>query len=160
MSTIWYMARAILGGAAVVLTAVVLKKIFGEKKEPNPLGQIKVADLINDAVWAKDDVVELVADVLPLINTDLKLLREKGVTEVNAIKGVALSDFIKQNQKENNLYNDITNDDLNVIQNSVIIIAVNKDEDLIKAQMIRSQFGISNNLKDQFNGKDMLKIKL
>ena len=159
MSSIWYFARAILGGAAVVLTAVVLKKIFGTKTDPNPFNQIKVTDLISNAIWAKDDVVEMSDDILPLINNDLESFKQNGATEVYVIKGVALSDFVKQNQKEG-LYNDITSDDLNVIQNGIILIAMSESGNVVKAQMIRSQFGISNNLKKQFKNNELIKVKL
>ena len=167
--SIWYFARAILGGTAVVLTFAALKKALEKGSSSSNLTQdddgdifpkdFKASELISKALWAKGDVLELADDVVPWINNGMENFKRNGATEVFIVKGVALSDFVKQRQEEG-YDKEITSDDLNVIQNSTIQIVINDKGKLIVAQMIRAQFGISNDSDKQFQGKKMIKVKL
>lgn len=167
--SIWYFARAILGGTAVVLTFAALKKALEKGSSSSNLTQdddgdifpkdFKASELISKALWAKGDVLELADDVVPWINNGMENFKRNGATEVFIVKGVALSDFVKQRQEEG-YDKEITSDDLNVIQNSTIQIVINDKGKLIVAQMIRAQFGISNDSDKQFQGQKMIKVKL
>lgn len=161
MSSIWYFARAILGGAAVVLTFTALKRFLEkETHTPHPTGNpLDTSELIKNAAWAKGDVIEFSDDIVPWINDNLETIRRQGAKKVFVAKGVALSDFVKQSQK-NGVYDEISSDDKNAIQNSIILIAMNSKDDVVAAQMIRSQFGISNETDKKFNGESLINVEL
>lgn len=161
MSSIWYFTRAILGGVAVVLAFTALKK-FLEKGIHTPANHdnpLNTAELIMNAVWAKSDVIDFSDDIVPWINNNLETISKQDAQKVLVVKGVALSDFVKQSQK-NGSYEDISSDDKNAIQNSVILIAMNSKDAVVTAQMIRSHFGISNETDKKFNGESLINVKL
>ena len=118
-----------------------------------------VAALIYAAIWAVGAVIEIAADILKWINDGLESLMDSGATEVNAVQGQALAEFIKQNQATGK-YTEVTLEQLNAMNNSVIILAVQNDGIVIDEQMIRSTGGLSENAKNQFQGQPVLKIKI
>ena len=118
-----------------------------------------IVGLIAAAIWAVAFVIDLVTDVLGWINDKLEGLLNDGATEVNTIKGSALSDFIQQNQKQGR-YTQISLSDLNAMRNSVVNVAMDKNGAIIDDQMIRSKGGLSSQSNAQFQGEPMLKIKI
>lgn len=118
-----------------------------------------IVGLIAAAIWAVAFVIDLVTDVLGWINDKLEELLDDGATEVNTIKGSALSDFIQQNQKEGR-YTEISLSDLNAMRNSVVNVAMNNKGAIIDDQMIRSNGGLSSQSNEQFRGEPMLRIKI
>lgn len=118
-----------------------------------------IVGLIAAAIWAVAFVIDLVTDVLGWINDKLEELLDDGATEVNTIKGSALSDFIQQNQKQGR-YTEISLSDLNAMRNSVVNVAMDNNGAIIDDQMIRSNGGLSSQSNAQFRGEPMLKIKI
>lgn len=118
-----------------------------------------IVGLIAAAIWAVAFVIDLVTDVLGWINDKLEELLNDGATEVNTIKGSALSVFIQQNQKQGR-YTEISLSDLNAMRNSVVNVAMDKNGAIIDDQMIRSKGGLSSQSNAQFQGEPMLKIKI
>ena len=118
-----------------------------------------IVGLIAAAIWAVAFVIDLVTDVLGWINNKLEELLDDGATEVNIIKGSALSDFIQQNQQQRR-YTAISFSDLNAMHNSVINVAMDNGGDIIDDQMIRSNGGLSSLSNAQFRGEPILKIKI
>lgn len=118
-----------------------------------------IVGLIAAAIWAVSFVIDLVTDVLGWINDKLEELLDDGATEVNTIKGSALSDFIQQNQKQGR-YTEISLSDLNAMRNSVVNVAMDNNGAIIDDQMIRSNGGLSSQSNAQFRGEPMLKIKI
>ena len=118
-----------------------------------------IVSLIAAAIWAVSFVVDLITDVLGWINDKLEELLDDGATEVNTIKGSALSDFIQQNQRQGR-YSEISLSDLNAMRNSVVNVAMDNNGAIIDDQMIRSNGGLSSQLNAQFRGEPMLKIKI
>lgn len=115
--------------------------------------------LISSSKWSLGTNIELVEDILGWINDNLEGLTCNGTTEVNAIKGEALNEFIKDNQQEGR-YQEISNLVLNTLLNSVIIVALDENGDITNDQMIRSKEGLSSQSLVQFNGQPILKIKI
>lgn len=118
-----------------------------------------IVGLIAAAIWAVAFVIDLATDVLGWINDKLEELLEDGATEVNTIKGSALSDFIQQNQKQGR-YTEISLSDLNAMRNSVVNVAMDNKGAIIDDQMILSDGGLSSQSNAQFRGEPMLKIKI
>ena len=118
-----------------------------------------IVGLIAAAIWAVAFVIDLVTDVLGWINDKLEKLLDDGATEVNTIKGSALSDFIQQNQQQGR-YTEISLSDLNAMRNSVVNVAMDNRGAIIDDQMIRSNGGLSSQSNAQFRGEPMLKIKI
>lgn len=118
-----------------------------------------IVGLIAAAIWAVAFVIDLVTDILGWINDKLEELLDDGATEVNTIKGSALSDFIQQNQKQGR-YTEISLNDLNAMRNSVVNVAMDNNGAIIDDQMIRSNGGLSSQSNAQFRGEPMLKIKI
>jgi hypothetical protein len=118
-----------------------------------------IAGLIAAAIWAVGFVIDLVTDILSWINGRLEELLRAGATEADTIKGSALSDFIKQNQALGR-YTEISLNDLNAMQNSVVNVAIDSRGAIIDDQMIRSNGGLSSKTNAQFRGEPMLKIKI
>lgn len=118
-----------------------------------------IVSLIAAAIWAVSFVVDLITDVLGWINDKLEELLDDGATEVNTIKGSALSDFIQQNQRQGR-YSEISLSDLNAMRNSVVNVAMDNNGAIIDDQMIRSNGGLSSQLNAQFRGEPVLKIKI
>lgn len=118
-----------------------------------------IAGLISAAIWAVNFVIDLVTDVLGWINDKLEEFQKVGTSEVNTIRGDALSDFIKQNQAAGR-YTQISINDLNAMRNSVVNVAMDKDGNITDDQMIRSKGGLSSKLEAQFNNQPILKIKI
>lgn len=115
--------------------------------------------LISSSKWSWGTNIELVEDILGWINDNLEELKDNGTIEVNAIKGEALNEFIKDNQQEGK-YQEISNAVLNSLLNSVVIVALDENGDITEDQMIRSKEGLSPQLLIQFNGQPILKIKI
>lgn len=118
-----------------------------------------IVGLIAAAIWAVAFVIDLVTDVLGWINDKLEELLNDGATEVNVIKGNALSDFIQQNKKQGR-YTEISLNDLNALRNSVVNVAMNNNGAIIDDQMIRSRDGLSSQSNAQFKGEQILKVKI
>lgn len=118
-----------------------------------------VAKLIEEAIWAVGFVIDMVTDILSWINGKLEELLEDGATEVDTVQGQALAEFIKQNQQTGK-YTEVSLEQLNAMNNSVINIALNDQGEVIDVQMIRSNGGISSSTAAQFKGQPVLKIKL
>lgn len=118
-----------------------------------------IAGLIYAAIWAVSFVIDLVTDILGWINDKLEALLDDGTTEVNTIQGGALSEFIKQNQAAGK-YTEISLNDLNAMQNSVVNVAMDAQGNITDDQMIRSNGGLSSQSQAQFNGQPILKIKI
>lgn len=118
-----------------------------------------IAGLIYAAIWAVSFVIDLVTDILGWINDKLEELLGEDTTEVNAIQGGALSDFIRQNQAAGR-YTEISLNDLNAMRNSVVNVAMDEHGNITDDQMIRSNGGLSSQSKAQFNGQPILKIKI
>ncbi|MCH5176041.1 MAG: hypothetical protein J1F40_09150 [Prevotellaceae bacterium] len=118
-----------------------------------------IVGLIAAAIWAIAFVIDLVTDVLGWINDRIEELLDEGATEVNTIKGSALSDFIKQNQAQGR-YTEISLNDLNAMRNSVVNVAMNNNGEIIDDQMIRSNGGLSSQANEQFRGEPILKIRI
>ena len=118
-----------------------------------------IVGLIAAAIWAIAFVIDLVTDVLGWINDRIEELLDEGATEVNTIKGSALSDFIKQNQAQGR-YTEISLNDLNAMRNSFVNVAMNNNGEIIDDQMIRSNGGLSSQANEQFRGEPILKIRI
>ncbi len=118
-----------------------------------------IVSLIIAAIWAVSFVIDLVTDILGWINNKLEELLDEGTTEVNAIQGCALSEFIKQNQAAGR-YTEISLNDLNAMRNSVVNVAMDQNGNITDDQMIRSNGGLSSQSQAQFNGQPILKIKI
>ncbi len=117
-----------------------------------------IGALIATAIYAIGAVIELAVDVLGWINGCLEELIDDGATEVNVVMGSAIGDFIRINQAQGN-YTEITLSQLQAMDNSVINVANNNTE-VQRTQMIRSDNGVSENTRRQFNGKDVMKVKI
>lgn len=117
-----------------------------------------IGALIAAAIWAVGFVIEMATDILSWINGKLESLLNQGATEVQAIRGDALADFIKQNQATGQ-YTAISLSQLNAMNNSVINVAMG-DNRIIDDQMIRSDRGLSSEAKAQFKGQPQMKIKI
>lgn len=118
-----------------------------------------IVGLIAAAIWAVAFVIDLVTDILGWINDRLEELLNDGATEVNTIKGSALSDFIKQNQAQGR-YTEISLNELNAMQKSVVNVAMDDNGAIIDDQMIRSNGGLSSQSNAKFRGEPILKIKI
>ena len=82
----------------------------------------------------------------------------RGANEVDVVRGDALADFIKQNQATGK-YKEVSLENLNVLNNSVINVAMNSNV-VVDNQMIRSNGGLSSAAESQFKGQPTLKIKI
>lgn len=115
--------------------------------------------LISSSKWSLGTNIELTEDILGWISDNLEELTDNGTIEVNAIKGEALNEFIKDNQQEGK-YQKISNMVLNALFNSVVIVALNECGDITSNQLIRSKEGLSPQSLTQFNGQPILTIKI
>lgn len=118
-----------------------------------------IAGLIYAAIWAAGFVIDLVTDIFGWINDKLEAFLHDGTTEVNTIRGGALSGFIKQNQAAGK-YTEISLKDLNAMRNSVVNVAMDAQGNITDDQMIRSNGGLSSQSQAKFNGQPILKIKI
>lgn len=118
-----------------------------------------IAGLIYAAIWAVGFVIDIITDILGWINNKLEELLGEGTTEVNTLDGRALSEFIKQNQAAGR-YTEISLNELNAMHNSVVNVAMDENGNITDDQMIRSNGGLSDKTKAQFNGQPILKIKI
>lgn len=118
-----------------------------------------IVGLIAAAIWAVAFVIDLLTDILGWINDKLEELLDDGATEVNSIRGDALSDFIQQN-KAMGRYTEISLHDLNIMRNSVVNVAMDDNGAIINDQMIRSNGGLSAQSKTQFNGQPIFTVKI
>lgn len=115
--------------------------------------------LIDNSISIEDFMIDMGNDILPWLNGNINDLRADGGTEVDIINGHELSNFIRQHQ-ETGSYIEVTSDQLDAINTSIIIVALNENGDLISNQMIRSNGGITSDTLSQFCGKPVLKIIL
>lgn len=133
----------------------------GEKKDTDEMDDETSAQciqkLVLSAIWAVGNTIELVTDILGWINDNLEDLINDSTTEVNTIQGVAISEFIKQNQAAGR-YTEISQSDMNVMRNSVVNVAMNAQGNITDEQMIRSNKGLSDQLQAQFQDQPILKI--
>ena len=118
-----------------------------------------IGALIYAAIWAVGFVIDMVTDILSWINGKLEELLEDGATEVDTVQGQALAEFIKQNQQTGK-YTEVSLEQLNAMNNSVINIALNGQGEVVDDQMIRSNGGMSSSTAAQFKGQPVLKIKI
>ena len=118
-----------------------------------------IVGLIAAAIWAVAFVIDLLTDILGWINDKLEELLDDGATEVNTIRGDALSDFIQQN-KAMGRYTEISLHDLNIMRNSVVNVAMDDNGAIINDQMIKSRDGLSPQTKSQFNGQPIYTVKI
>ncbi len=117
-----------------------------------------IDSLTIEAIWAVGFVIEMVSDILSWINGKLEGLLNRGANEVDVVRGDALADFIKQNQATGK-YKEVSLENLNVLNNSVINVAMNSNV-VVDNQMIRSNGGLSSAAESQFKGQPTLKIKI
>lgn len=115
--------------------------------------------LISSSKWSLGTKIELDEDILGWINDNVEELIDNGTIEVNAIKGEALNEFIKDNQQEGK-YPELSNVNLDSLLDSVVIVALDENGDITDNQMIRSKEGLSPQSLDKFNGQPILKIKI
>lgn len=153
---------AIAGSIACLVYHEIKSKRVSEKIANG--GEIELKDcdiminMINSAIWAVGSVIDIFTDILPWINGKLEYLLCNGVEEVNVIDGDAFVGFIKQNQAA---YIEISLEQLNAMENSVINVAMNNmSGNVVDSQMIRSQDGLSDATKAIFKGQPTLKIKI
>lgn len=118
-----------------------------------------IVGLIAAAIWAVAFVIDLLTDILGWINDKLEELLDDGATEVNSIRGDALSDFIQQNKAMGH-YTEISLHDLNIMRNSVVNVAMDDNGAIINDQMIKSRDGLSPQTKSQFNGQPIFTVKI
>lgn len=118
-----------------------------------------LSQMLTSGKWAIGEEIELVEDVLGWINDNLEELTSKDIIEVNVINGVALSDFIKDNQQDER-YKDISFFVLYSLINSVILVAIDKNGNIADDMLIRSNEGLSEQTLVEFHGQPILKIKI
>lgn len=118
-----------------------------------------IGALIYAAIWAVGFLIDMATDILSWINGKLEELLDDGATEVDTVQGQALAEFIKQNQQTGK-YTEVTLEQLNAMNNSVINIALDGQGQVVDDQMIRSNGGMSSKTASQFNGQPVLKIKI
>lgn len=118
-----------------------------------------IGALIYAAIWAVGFLIDMATDILSWINGKLEDLLNDGATEVDTVQGQALAEFIKQNQQTGK-YTEVTLEQLNAMNNSVINIALDGQGQVVDDQMIRSNGGMSSKTASQFNGQPVLKIKI
>lgn len=118
-----------------------------------------IGALIYAAIWAIGFVIDILTDILSWINNKLDSLLDSTAEEVNVVRGDALADFIKQNQATGK-YTEISLEQLNAMNNSVINVAMDRSGNIIDDQMIRSRGGLSEQTSSTFNGQPTLKIKI
>lgn len=118
-----------------------------------------IAALIGAAIWAIGFFIDLMTDIISWINDKLEDLLNDGATEVNVVSGTLLADYIRKAKQEGN-YSSIPLSEVNTLKNSVINVAMNNSGNIIDDQMIRSEGGLSNTAKGQFNGKTLFTVKL
>lgn len=115
--------------------------------------------LISSSKWSLGMNIELVEDILGWINDNLEELTANGTIEVNAIKGDALNEFIKDNQQKGK-YKEISQMVLSSLLNSVVIVALDEYGNITVDQMIRSRAGLSAESLEKFQGQPILRIKI
>ncbi len=118
-----------------------------------------IAAVIAAAIWAVGFLIDMVSDILEWINEKLESLLSDDAEEVDVVRGDALADFIKDG-KRNGKYTEITLDQLNAMNKSVINVAMDENGEIVDDQMIRSNGGLSQQAAAQFRGQPTLKIKI
>jgi len=115
--------------------------------------------LIENAIWSVDFLIDMASDILEWINKKLESLLSNDAEAVDIVIGDALADFINEG-KRNDQYTEITQDQLNAINKSVINVAMNGNNEIVDNQMIRSNGGLSQQAAAQFRGQPILKINI
>ncbi len=115
--------------------------------------------LITSANWSSGERIDLVNDIMGWINDNLEELTDNNAIEVNVIQGDALSDFIKDNQQKDQ-YKEISQFALNTLLKSMILVATDKNGNIINDLMIRSNGGLSEQSLMEFHDQPILKIKI
>ncbi len=118
-----------------------------------------IVAFILGAIWAVGFFIDMLSDILEWINNRIESMLTKGVSDVTVVKGSALADFIKT-EKQSGKYPEISLDQLNAMNKSVINIVTDKNGKIIDDQMIRSNGGLSQSADAQFNGQPILSIKI
>lgn len=98
-------------------------------------------------------------DVVEWTKGNMEELQENGITEINIILGDSLAMFIINNQRRH-LYLQVSDTDIETLRNAIVLVAMDKNNKIIKDQLIRSSKGISETLINLFKCKEILKIKL
>lgn len=109
-----------------------------------PLVTVSKIDIDDVIEWTKDNMEEL---------------QKEKATEINVIIGNALAMFIINNQRRH-LYLNISDTEIEAFRDGIVLVAMDKKNKVVKDQLIRSSKGISEVLINQFEGKEILKIKL
>ena len=115
--------------------------------------------LSTSAKWSLGERIDLVNDILGWINDNLEELKDNNAIEVNVIQGDALSDFINDNQQKDQ-YKEVSQFALNTLLKSVILVATDKNGNIINDLMIRSKGGLSEQSLTEFHDQPILKIKI
>lgn len=98
-------------------------------------------------------------DVVEWTKGNMEELQENGITEINIILGDSLAMFIIKNQRQH-LYLQVSDTEIETLRNGIVLVAMDKNNKIVKDQLIRSSKGISETLINLFKCKEILKIKL
>ncbi len=135
---------------------------LGDMPKPNAY-DIEVAssgsNIANFAIWTTRDTIDIVEDILGWINTNLEDLLHERTVEVNVIIGDTLKNFIEECQ-HNNQYTEIPYHILTCLNNSVVLVVMDEYGNITGVQMIRSNEGLSEESKTQFDEQQILKVKI
>lgn len=118
-----------------------------------------IAAILSAAIWAVGLVIEIVTDIINWINDVFDELLSEGATEVNVISGEAFSEFIERN-KAVGRYSEVSFSQLQEMRKGVVNVAMDDNGNIINDQMIRSNGGLSESTRAQFNGQPMIRIDL
>ena len=97
-------------------------------------------------------------DVVEWTKGNMEELQENGITEINIILGDSLAMFIINNQRRH-LYLQVSDTEIETLRNGIVLVAMDKNNKIVKDQLIRSSKGISETLINLFKCKEILKIK-
>jgi len=115
-----------------------------------------ICAISKSAIWCSHDTIEI-EDVLDWINDNRESLILDNSIEVNIIDGKELKTFIEKCQSQKQ-YCEVSFHDLNKMQTSVILVALDKYRNITADQMICSKDGMSVNCQEQFKGQPIIKI--
>jgi hypothetical protein len=118
--------------------------------------------IIEFAIEAIGFIIDLV-DIIGWLNEIIETIKiiesiffPEGGTD-HVVSGPAFKRFMEQNQQTGNF----TEVDLNTLNNSIIhVVEDNKTKTVVADQMIKSRDGFGDATKQQFQGKNELRIKI
>lgn len=117
-----------------------------------------ICAISESAIWCSNDTIEI-EDALDWINDNRESLISDYTTEVDIIDGKELKIFIEKCQSQKQ-YCEVSSHDLNKMQTSVVLVALDKSGNITADQMISSKDGLSVNFHELFKGKPILKITI